>query len=388
MKQSHSSNTKKSPVRKLGEALLHGKLLEQAHLDEAIEHQSIHGGRLGTNLLELGYIDENTLARLLCLQYQRPFVPPSAIMKISPALLKLIQPKIALHYKVLPLREEAGKLYLAMIEPADEETIAQLSEKLDRTVIPLIVSEFRMLLALKKYYGRPLTPRYESLLIQLRDKSSKKPPQNKIGEVDAVQVTTGPEDIFNQPWPLLGEVALPEEEISVEHIQAALPQPSLGDRTKDLLSTWSEARNRDDIASPLLDFLKPTFPESALLTIKNNQLIGWKATVEDPDRPFQLLGIDLQRSFIFANPTESAAHYLGPLTASEQDLKLLDFFHSRLPQTALILPIKVRDRRVAVLYIQAPLEKLEEHFSLCHRLARKMELALQLLILRNKILES
>ncbi len=387
MKQLHFSNTKKT-VRKLGEALLHGKLLEQAQLDEAIEHQSIHGGRLGTNLLELGYIDENTLARLLCQQYQRPFVPPAAIMKISPALLKLIPPKIALHYKALPLREEAGKLYLAMIEPADEENITQLSAKLGRTVIPLIVSEFRMLLALKKYYGRPMTPRYESLLTQLREKRSKKPPKNRIEDVDAVQVGTSSEDIFDQPWPLLGEVELPEEEISVEHVQATLPQPTLGDRTKDLLTTWSEAQNRDDIATPLLDFLKPTLPDCALLTIKNDQLIGWKAAVEDPDRPFQLLGIDLQRSFIFAQPTENAAHYLGPLTVSEQDLKLLDFFHSKPPQTALILPIKVRDRRVAVLYIQAPLEKLEEHFSLCHRLACKMELALQLLILRNKILQS
>ena len=388
MKQTHSPNAIKSPVRKLGETLLHEKLLEQAQLDEAIEHQSIHGGRLGTNLLELGYIDENTLARLLCRQYHRPFVPPAAIMKISPTLLKLIPPKIALHYKVLPLREDSGKLYLAMIEPADEETIAQLSDKLGRTVIPLIVSEFRMLLALKKYYGRPLTPRYESLLTQLRDKNSKKTPGHRIEQVDAEQVATGSEDIFNQPWPLLGEVELPEEEISLEHVQTDLPQPSLGDRIKDLLTTWSEARNREDIATPLLDFLKPTFPDSALLTIKNDQLIGWKAAVEDPDQPFQQLGIDLQKSFIFTHPTENAAHYLGPLTASEEDLKLLDFFHSMLPQTALVLPIKVRDRRVAVLYIQAPLEMLEEHFSLCHRLACKMELALQLLILRNKILES
>ena len=388
MKRVHSPNTESTPARKLGEALLRGKFLEQAQLDEVIEHQSIHGGRLGTNLLELGYIDENTLARLLCRQHHRPFVPPAAIMKIPPALLKLIPPRIALHFKVLPLREEGNKLYLAMIETADEEIMTQLSEQLGRTIIPLVISEFRMLLALKKYYGRPLTPRYESLLIQLRDKSRKKPPGKGKEQVDTVQSATEAEDIFNQPWPLLGEVELPEEEISADHVQVDPPHPSLGDRSKDLLSALSEARNRDDIAVPLLDFLKPTFPDSALLTIKSDQLIGWKAAVEDPDRPFQLLSIDLQKSFIFAHPTEDITHYLGPLTASEQDLKLLDFFRSSLPQTALILPIRVRDRRVAVLYIQAPLEKLEEHFSLCHRLACKMELALQLLILRNKILES
>ena len=49
----------------LGKLLLDRKVIEPAQLKEALEAQVIFGGRLGTNLLELGYVDEETLVRAL-----------------------------------------------------------------------------------------------------------------------------------------------------------------------------------------------------------------------------------------------------------------------------------------------------------------------------------
>ena len=47
----------------LGELLVQERVLTQAQLDSALKQQMQFGGRLGTNLIELGFIDADTLAR-------------------------------------------------------------------------------------------------------------------------------------------------------------------------------------------------------------------------------------------------------------------------------------------------------------------------------------
>jgi len=50
---------------RLGELLIQEKLITSQALEEALEAQVVHGGRLGTNLLELGLLSEKDLARML-----------------------------------------------------------------------------------------------------------------------------------------------------------------------------------------------------------------------------------------------------------------------------------------------------------------------------------
>ena len=50
---------------RLGTLLIREGKLSEEGLKEALEAQVIHGGRLGTNLLELGLLDEQTLAAAL-----------------------------------------------------------------------------------------------------------------------------------------------------------------------------------------------------------------------------------------------------------------------------------------------------------------------------------
>ncbi|MCI0672827.1 MAG: general secretion pathway protein GspE, partial [Myxococcaceae bacterium] len=50
---------------RLGDRLLAEKLITQEQLQEALAAQVVHGGRLGTNLVELGRLKEEDLARVL-----------------------------------------------------------------------------------------------------------------------------------------------------------------------------------------------------------------------------------------------------------------------------------------------------------------------------------
>ncbi len=50
---------------KLGALLVSKGLINETQLGEALKNQVIFGGRLGTNLVELGYLDEEALAYFL-----------------------------------------------------------------------------------------------------------------------------------------------------------------------------------------------------------------------------------------------------------------------------------------------------------------------------------
>lgn len=147
------------------------------------------------------------------------------------------------------------------------------------------------------------------------------------------------------------------------------------------------ASDRDDIARTLLNYFGQDFHASCLLMVRSTTVTGWLATygcIEPAG--FDQLSIPLQDHSIFNLVVKSKSHFLGTVADTPQNCKLLDFFKTKPPQTALIIPLLVRDRLVSILYIQDNIENLEKRFAELKNLARKAEMAFTLLILKNKIL--
>ena len=80
------------PLR-IGEMLVAEKLLTTEQLNEAIEAQYLYGSRLGTSLVELGYIDEETICKTLSCKLSLPYIEPEALMAIPEDILALISPR-------------------------------------------------------------------------------------------------------------------------------------------------------------------------------------------------------------------------------------------------------------------------------------------------------
>ena len=112
---------------RLGDLLLGEKLVSAAGIEEALEAQVVHGGRLGTNLLELGLVTEKDLARVLGKQHGVAFA--SGEMKPEPAALALIDPELSDAKEILAMRLEATRLSVAMINPHDLETLDALPRR-------------------------------------------------------------------------------------------------------------------------------------------------------------------------------------------------------------------------------------------------------------------
>jgi len=391
--QSVSNSTR----RRLGEYLQTAGLLNSKQLDEAIEYQSIYGGKLGTSLIELGLIEENQLAKILSEQLGHHYIKPELLMTVPSSLLNLIPKKTALKYQVIPYREDGKKLYVAMNEPKDLTVINKLSFQLDHIIIPLAIPEIRLMLALKKHYGMLLSPRYKTLARQIdrrmlaaerigskqssnKDKQQKPPVVESESETPSADVST---------WPLLGDAhyAAAEEEDNDKYIYFYdKPAQKEVQNTTGLFQKLAKAQDREDIARAIIAHLKTDFPKCALMMVRKETVNGWLAAIENGKQPFEQIVISLQEQSVFSLVATNRSHYLGPMIDSPQTRTIIDFFATQLPQDVLIMPLTVQKKIVCILYIQGDYNDLEQRLTEFKNIADKVELSFKLLILKNKIL--
>jgi len=134
---------------RLGELLIQEKLISPQALEEALESQVVHGGRLGTNLLELGMISEQDLARML--GQLHGCAHSSGEMKPDPQALALTDLNEADNKDYLPMRVDATRLSVAVMNPRDFSTLDSLAFQTGKRVVPVVIPEFRMHQLLRRY---------------------------------------------------------------------------------------------------------------------------------------------------------------------------------------------------------------------------------------------
>jgi type II secretion system (T2SS) protein E len=127
---------------RLGELLLQENLVTPQALEEALESQVVHGGRLGTNLVELGLLSEQDLARVLGKQHN--VASASGEMTPDPRALELVDLNEADEKDFLPMRVDATRMSVAVINPEDIATLDALAFKTGKRVVPVVIPEFRM----------------------------------------------------------------------------------------------------------------------------------------------------------------------------------------------------------------------------------------------------
>ena len=111
------------PMKRLGELLVEGGLITPAQLQSAITHQKIARGRLGSNLVALGYISEDVLMDFLSHQTGVPQLDVRNI-DVPAEVLRLVPHRLAEQFTVLPIKTKDPKsLVLAMSDPSDLNAI-------------------------------------------------------------------------------------------------------------------------------------------------------------------------------------------------------------------------------------------------------------------------
>lgn len=137
---------------KLGEILLKERLISPEQLDQAVEHQKTHGGRLGMALVGLGFIDDDGLMEVLSRQYGVPSINLE-YFESDPEVLGLIPRETAVKYQVLPLSRVGQSLTLAMADPSNVFAMDQIKFMTGFSIEPVVAPETAILEAVNKHFG-------------------------------------------------------------------------------------------------------------------------------------------------------------------------------------------------------------------------------------------
>lgn len=136
----------------LGENLVQAGLLTGGDLEAALQQHSNNNAQLGETLLEMGFVDEDTLLLFLGQQVGVPSVRLRSGL-VDPSVVRLIPRSKAEAFSVLALFCVRGRLTVAMAEPSN---LRQLDELERITGLPI-----RPVLAMRSAIDRILAHCYE-----------------------------------------------------------------------------------------------------------------------------------------------------------------------------------------------------------------------------------
>jgi len=136
---------------RIGELLLKEKKITPEQLQQALAAQKSNGGKLGFNLVKMGFVKDEEITALLSKQYGVPSIN-LAQFQIDPAVVKLVPPETAQKYQIIPLSRSGASLTIAMTDPTNVFAMDDIKFMTGYNVEPVVASEIAIIEAVQKYY--------------------------------------------------------------------------------------------------------------------------------------------------------------------------------------------------------------------------------------------
>ena len=159
---------------RLGTLLLRNASIGLSQLESALRHQVLYGGRLGTNLVELGFVEVDLLSRYLADLTGVPSAT-SQMLDLAPAeALAKLGADLAHQLGAIPLggvpdptpgnasgnAPGSGGIPVALINPHDRNALAILRTRLGGAISPYVMPELRAFYYLERHFGQPRQARF------------------------------------------------------------------------------------------------------------------------------------------------------------------------------------------------------------------------------------
>jgi hypothetical protein len=160
---------------RLGELLLQKGVITKGQLQTALHEQGRCGGRLGTNLIELGYADVDTIALALSVQRGFPALRREHIAAIDARVLGLFPESVVTKHKAIPIGYTMTKPPRVVVASMDPTTtpIDELAFAAGSRIEAWIAPEALIQECLEKYFGAPpVQRRYVSVTLEAQGAAS------------------------------------------------------------------------------------------------------------------------------------------------------------------------------------------------------------------------
>lgn len=353
--------------KNLGQLLVEQGLISEKVLDEGLQRQVIFGGRLGTNLLEMGAISEDDLMRILAFQLNVPYAESRHFEKIPREVLDSVPRDLLSKYKIIPLALEGHRVTLAMTDPHNLDIVDTVAFQTDMVIQPVIASEIRIVDALERYYGIKREARYIAVSEKVADEQRR--------------ITQAEEDREEEAPP-------PVEDAEVLELTEADIEPYDPFDVSGINEPLFGIRNRDEVAQTVIRAGLRFMDDAFMFIIKDEEALGWMSGGSArPVVDFGSLAVPIDPGNILSEVRES--HVLtraSGVEVFESNLWIKEL-SLRVPKEVVICPLVLKKQMVAVLVgfcFESPITDDEAAFLV--RVMKKASVAFEILIMRSRII--
>jgi type IV pilus assembly protein PilB len=159
---------------RIGDLLLKEKRITPAQLQEALNYQKTNGGKLGLNLVKLGFVTDEEITSLLSKQYGVPSINLTQF-EIDQSVIKLIPADTAQKYQIVPLSRSGATLTIAITDPTNVFAMDDIKFMTGYNVEPVVASETAVTEAIKRYYPANASPKAAAPTMSAAPKKVDKP---------------------------------------------------------------------------------------------------------------------------------------------------------------------------------------------------------------------
>jgi hypothetical protein len=294
---------------RLGELLVAAGLLTPEQVEQALRAQVLWGGRLGTNLVELHYLELDPLSRALGRQHHLPAALARHFEKADPELQAQLSPEIADRFSCLPLLRMGPDphIVIAAATPLAPRQLAIIADELAVDVarlVPVVAAELRIRYQLERVYRIRRAARF------LRARGSSIPP------FPAFQI------LPVQPDAEI-DLTAPSLPVATREMEAYRPEPADAPATEraptepdpDPVPAAADAEPAPDDDLLPIEVEEPEPVEDEALARERRHYVRTIAdAASDADRPSRLGRIAIRKVAVGSAPRVMAGATLGEAT--------------------------------------------------------------------------
>jgi hypothetical protein len=301
-------------MERIGDILIEMKACTPEELQAALQAQAVFGGRIGTNLLELGIIDEKQLAAAL----GRAYGVPCLAGPIEPEedAIAAVPAHLVERLGFVPLHVEERRLRVVVADPRDLAKLDDVAFATGKAVEPVLASEARVWELMRRFYGVERNLRG----LDVEEDPVAAPPAGQAGSAsDPGEARHAPRLLSN------GEALHLIEKISDPVLLSALLVRGAGARAG----------------------------RAVLLRCQGARAVAWLGAGRLLQADVRGVEVPLQEGTPFGAAAELRAPVVAPLQRTPGMTPLFEALGGEPPMNLFVAPVILRGRAVALLYADA-----------------------------------
>jgi hypothetical protein len=301
-------------TERIGDILLEMKACTPQELQAGLQTQAIFGGRIGTNLLELGIIDEAQLAAALTKAYGVPCLAGA----IEPDLnaLAAVDAELVERLGIVPLQMDNRRLRVVVADPRNLSSLDELSFATGKTIEPVLAAESRVWELMHRCYG--IDKHLRGLAVQ--------------DDLQAEATTRGGQ---------IGAGTMPGEDTATA--PRVLPM-------REALDLIEQVSDPVVLSAVLVRGAGGRVGRAVFLKCQGSRAVAWLAAGPLLSNDVRGVEIPLEREGPFGAAAELRAPVLVPVRSTHGATPFYAGLGGAAPMNVFVAPVILRGRAVALLY--------------------------------------